>query len=95
MRFVRPKREIVFGGRLRWIAPRLESDQCLLHVLRSTAKDARKERSCSLQIFQCRLRQRLAPRLKVELSETFARIPKAFGRIFLQQTGRKSDTFGG
>ena len=39
IRFVRPKGEIVFACRLRWIATRLKSDQCLLHVSRSTAKE--------------------------------------------------------
>ena len=94
IRLVRPQREIIFAGRFRGVAARVERDQGLLHI-RRYRRSLRQERSRALQIFQRRLGERPMPRFEIKLGETFARIPEAFRRIFLHQTGRERHAFAG
>ena len=94
IRPVRPQREIIFAGRFRGVTARVERDQGLLHIRRYSRR-LRQQRSGALEIFQRRLGERPTPRFEIKLGETFARIPEAFRRIFLHQTGRERHAFTG
>ena len=94
IRPVRPQREIIFAGRFRGVTARVECDQGLLHIRRHSRR-LRQQRRGALEIFQRRLGERLTSRFEIKLGETFARIPEAFRRIFLHQTGRERHAFTG
>src|SRR4029077_13351903 len=55
----------------------------------------RQQRSDALETFQRRLGERLTPRFEVKRGKAFTRIPEAFRRIFLHQTGRERHAFAG
>ena len=92
IRLIGPQSEIIFSGRFRGVATRIERSQGLLHIP-GYAGRLRQQGSGAPQIFQRRLGERFMPRFEIKLGKTFARIPEAFRRVFLHQTGRKRHAF--
>src|SRR4029077_13095187 len=78
----------------RGVTARVESDQGLLNI-RCCSRWLRQQGSAALETFQRRLGERRTPRFEIKLGETFARIPEAFRRVFLHQTGRERHAFTG
>src|SRR5438093_3630627 len=86
----------------RTIAARVECDHSLLYIrawrlgfISEQARIIDEFRSRVLQIFQPRLRKRIAPLREIELSEAFTWVPPTFRRVFLHQTGRERYAFAG
>ncbi len=93
IRSVRPQREIIFAGRLRGSRRALKAIRvCCASVAIAPGFG---NSAVALKIFQRCLGGWLTSRFEIKLGKTFAWIPEAFRRIFLDQTGHERHAFAG